>query len=135
MTGDGGRAGVRYRWDVCVCVSLCVSLCVCLCAYLCVCVCVVVFGGGLHRSRRAVVRSFAGGVSVYERRKRGRPVSVIGGHQVARSTKAARHLLGNYIATLPLILLPPLFTMFTMYTCYNMVYVYYHYIIVMLLYI
>lgn len=25
-------------------------------------------------------------------------MSVIGGHQVARSTKAARHLLGNYIA-------------------------------------
>uniref|UniRef100_A0A2S2NM33 Secreted protein n=1 Tax=Schizaphis graminum TaxID=13262 RepID=A0A2S2NM33_SCHGA len=35
-----------------------------------VCVCVVVFGGELHRSRRAVVRSFAGGVSVRARAAR-----------------------------------------------------------------
>lgn len=47
----------------CMCVSF-MYVSVCLCVYLCVCVCVVVFGGGLHRSWRVVVRSFAGGVSV-----------------------------------------------------------------------
>jgi hypothetical protein len=59
ITGDGGRSGEGgcslYRWDVCV-------------WYLCVCV--AVFGGELHRSRRAVVRSFAGGVSVRARAAR-----------------------------------------------------------------
>lgn len=63
------------------------------CVYACVCVCVEVFvcgGQNRHRSRfTAVVWCRARGSAIVRaRRARGRPVSVIGGHQVALPTKA-----------------------------------------------
>lgn len=65
----------------------------CTCVFVFVCVWRFSAANCIDRGARYIVRSFAG---VWEY-ARGRPVSVIGGHQVARSTKAARHLLGNYI--------------------------------------